>query len=407
MEPDKIKNTLIVPLYIIILIIAIPILSETIYTPSLPSLAKDLAISANLAEYTLTIYLFGFAVGVLIWGNLSDSYGRKPCLLIGFLVYALSCCICYLADNINMLLAARFMQAFGASVGSVLGTAIARDVVESKDRGRIFSTISIAMAFAPAIGPVIGSFVVKFYHWSAVFLVLIVIAIFIMVLISATLPETNQNLEVKRSAIILYKECFNKMIKDIRLLGFVFLVGSVNGIGFGYFAEAPFYFISGLNIATSSFGIIAFFMCIPSILGGLISKKMHKLQRISDNIIFAGVKLMCLGSLLFFLSSYFGLINKGDVTVSVLQTLLWMGMINTGAMMIIPNCLGQALENYSKFAGTAASLSGFMYYIVIVGITALMGHMHDGSLIRLPLFIMIISISMMLVFYLAINKKQI
>jgi MFS family permease len=73
--------------------------------------------------------LFGFAVGVLIWGNLSDSYGRKLCLLTGFLIYVLSCCICYLADNINMLLAARFMQAFGASVGSVLGTAIARDTV--------------------------------------------------------------------------------------------------------------------------------------------------------------------------------------------------------------------------------------------------------------------------------------
>ncbi|MCC8416442.1 MAG: MFS transporter [Rickettsia endosymbiont of Gnoriste bilineata] len=98
MKSDKIKNTLIIPLYIIILIIAIPILSETIYTPSLPSLAKDLAISANLAEYTLTIYLFGFAVGVLLWGNLSDSYGRKPCLLIGFLIYALSCYICYLGS---------------------------------------------------------------------------------------------------------------------------------------------------------------------------------------------------------------------------------------------------------------------------------------------------------------------
>lgn len=182
MKPDKITNTLTVPLYIIILIIAIPVLSETIYVPSLPNLAKDLTISANLAEYTLTIYLFGFAVGVLIWGNLSDSYGRKSCLLAGFLIYALSCCICYLADNINMLLAARFMQAFGASVGSVLGTTIARDAVEQKDRGKIFSTIGIAMAFAPAIGPVIGSFVIKFYHWSAVFLVLIVMAIFIMVL---------------------------------------------------------------------------------------------------------------------------------------------------------------------------------------------------------------------------------
>lgn len=196
------------------------------------------------------------------------------------------------------------------------------------------------------------------------------------------------------------------MIKDLRFFGFVFLVGLVNGISFGYFAEAPFYFISGLNIATSSFGMIVFFTCIPSVLGGLISKKMHTLQRTSDNIIFVGVKLMCLGSLLFLLSSYFSLINKDDVTESVLQTLLWMGMITTGSMMVIPNCLSQYLENYGNFAGTAASLSGFMYYVIIAGVTALMGHMHDGSLIRLPLFIMIISISMMLVFYLAIHKKQ-
>ncbi|MCC8483556.1 MAG: multidrug effflux MFS transporter [Rickettsia endosymbiont of Labidopullus appendiculatus] len=407
MKSDKIKNTLIVPLYIIILIIAIPVLSETIYTPSLPSLAKDLAISANLAEYTLTIYFFGFAVGVLLWGNLSDSYGRKPCLLTGFLVYTLSCFICYLADNINMLLAARFMQAFGASVGSVLGQAIARDAIKPQDRGRIFLTISIVMAFAPAIGPIIGSLVIKFYHWSAVFFVLIVMAIFIMVLISAKLPETNQNLEVKRSIIILYQECFNKMIRDIRLFGFVFLIGAVNGITFGYFAEAPFYFISGLNMAASSFGMIAFFMCIPSILGGLISQKMYKLQITSDNIIFAGVKLMCLGSLLFFLSNYFNLINKDDVTCSVFQTLLWMGMINTGAMMVIPNCISQALENYGQFAGTAASLFGFMYYVIIAGFTMLMGYMHDGTLIQLPLFILSIAISMMLVFYIAINKKQI
>ena len=142
MKLDKIENIIVAPLYIIILMVTIPVLSETIYTPSLPDLAKDLAISANLAEYTLTIYLFGFAIGVLIWGNLSDCYGRKPCVLTGFLIYALSCFICYLADNINMLFAARFIQAFGASVGSVLGIAIARDVVKPAERGKMFSTNS-------------------------------------------------------------------------------------------------------------------------------------------------------------------------------------------------------------------------------------------------------------------------
>ncbi|WP_410521150.1 multidrug effflux MFS transporter [Candidatus Tisiphia endosymbiont of Ditula angustiorana] len=406
MKLGKIENIIVAPLYIIILMVIIPTLSETIYTPSLPDLAKDLKISANLAEYTLTIFLFGFAVGVLIWGNLSDFYGRKPCILTGFLIYTLSCFICYLADNINMLLAARFMQAFGASVGSVLGQAIARDIIKPAERGKMFSTIAIAIAFAPAIGPIIGGFVIKFYHWSAVFLVLIVIAIFIMVLISARLPETNLNLRTERLVIPLYKECFGKMIKDPRLLGLAFLTGAVNGILFGYFTEAPFYFISGLNILTSSFGMISFFICIPLALGGLISKKMHKLQKTSDNIIFAAIKVMCLGSLLFLLSSYFNLINKDNVTGSLLQTLLWLGIIMTGITMIAPNCLSQALENYGKFAGTAASLFGFMYYIIVTSFTALMGYMHNGSLTQLPLFMLIISISMMLVFHIVINKQQ-
>ncbi len=406
MKLDKIENIIVAPLYIIILMVTIPVLSETIYTPSLPDLAKDLAISANLAEYTLTIYLFGFAIGVLIWGNLSDCYGRKPCVLTGFLIYALSCFICYLADNINMLFAARFIQAFGASVASVLGIAIARDVVKPAERGKMFSTIAIATAFSPAIGPVIGGFVIKFYHWSAVFLVLIVIAIFIIVLISVRLPETNLNFRTERLVIPLYKECFAKMIRYPRLLGLAFLIGAVNGMLFGYFTEAPFYFISGLNISTSSFGMITFFICIPLALGGLISKKMHKLQRTSDNIIFTAIKVMCLGSLLFFLSSYFNLINKDNVTGSLLQTLLWLSIIMTGTTMIVPNCLSQALEDYGKFVGTASSLFGFMYYVIVASFTGLIGHMHDGSLIQLPLFMLSISISMILVFYMAINKQQ-
>ena len=81
-------------------------------------------------------------------------------------------------------------------------------------------------------------------------------------------------------------------------------------------------------------------------------------------------------------------------------------MVNIGGTMVTPNCLGQALENYGQFAGTAASLSGFMYYVIAVGFTVLIGYMHDRTLVQLPLFMLIISISMILVFYMAINKQQ-
>ncbi len=399
------SNIITVPLYIIILIVSIPQLSETIYVPSLPDLARDLLISDNLAEYTLTIYLFGFATGVLIWGSLSDYYGRKPCLIAGLIIYAIACFICYLSHNIDLLVTARFIQAFGASVGSVLGQAIARDAIKAEDRGKMFSTVSIAMAFAPAIGPILGGFIVKFYDWPVIFLVLIAIAIFVILLISFKLPETNPNIGIKKIIIPLYKECFCKMIRDQRLLGFAFLVGAVNGILFGYFAEAPFYFINGLELPVSSFGMIAFFICIPLALGGYISKKMHALSKSSDDIIVIAISIMCLGSLLFFLSNYFSFINKDNLMSSLLQTLLWIGVVITGLAMIIPNCLGQALENYGNFAGTAASLFGFIYYVIIAGFTALMGFMHNGSLIQLPLFMFIVSASMMLVFFITINRN--
>ena len=74
-------------LWLIILIVALPQLSETIYTPSLPDIAHALRTSDSMVEYTLTIFLFGFAVGVLLWGNLSDRIGRRPALLMGIGIY--------------------------------------------------------------------------------------------------------------------------------------------------------------------------------------------------------------------------------------------------------------------------------------------------------------------------------
>lgn len=406
LSQKQLSTDIYVPLYIIILIVAIPQLSETIYVPALPELARDLKITANVAEYTLTIYLLGFAAGVLIWGSLSDYYGRKPCLLIGLFIYMLASLGCFFASNIDFLLAARFVQAFGASVGSVLGQAIARDAIKPENRGKMFSTVSIAMAFAPAIGPIIGGFIAQFSHWSVNFLALIALGASTCFLIITTLPETNLNRGAKRSLLSLYLQCFRQILKDKRLLGFAFLIGAVNGILFGYFAEAPFFFTEGLGLPVSSFGLISFFICIPLALGGAISRKLHSYKISADNIIILGITIMCIGSVAFFLSEYTQVISQKSLIPSVIQTIWWVGVVITGLAMIIPNCLSQALENYGNFAGTAASLFGFLYYLIVAGFTALMGSMHNGTLTPLPLFILNVSTAMLVVFYIAVKKKK-
>ncbi|KTD22850.1 multidrug effflux MFS transporter [Legionella londiniensis] len=400
-------NNIKVPLWIIVLIVALPQLSETIYTPALPTLAQGLHIDDRLAQYTLTTYLMGFAFGVLLWGRLSDRIGRKPGLLCGLSVYIVASFACYLSTSIEILLAMRFLQAFGASVGSVLGQAIARDAITPEDRGRAFSIISIAMAFAPALGPVIGGIITQYTEWSSVFLALCVLAGLIIIQILLFLPETHTQLGVAPAKGSLFWSCLTQMIRDPRLLGFGVMVGGVNGILFGYFAESPFFFIDSLGLNSSTFGMLAFGICLPLALGGTISKQLHARGYRADTIIWYGVSTIILGALSFYVLTATSVISASTPLISIPISLACICIVMNGVTMIIPNCLSQALQDYGSYAGTAASIFGFYYYLLISLFTGLMALLHDGSLKALPLFILIISGIMMSVYYIVIMPKSV
>src|SRR5688500_19038301 len=95
---------LVPAIWLIILIVGLPQLSETVYTPSLPDIAHSLNVAESMVEYTLTIYLFGFALGTLFWGKVSDRIGRKPCVIAGLLIFIIGCIGCYYATTITALM---------------------------------------------------------------------------------------------------------------------------------------------------------------------------------------------------------------------------------------------------------------------------------------------------------------
>lgn len=156
-------------LALLIVLIAFPQLSQTIYAPALPDIARVFAVSAASVQLTMSLYFIGFALGVLCWGRLADRWGRRPAMLVGLACYCLGAVGALLAPGFAALLAARAMLAFGASAGSVVVQTIFRDAFQGVQLAAAFSTVSAMLSFSPAVGPLLGSLLVCWHGYLAVF----------------------------------------------------------------------------------------------------------------------------------------------------------------------------------------------------------------------------------------------
>lgn len=385
--------------WLIVLVVGLPQLSETVYTPSLPEIARALRASEAMVEHTLTIYLLSFALGTLFWGWVSDRIGRKPCILVGLGIFILGCIGCYSSETLSLLMTSRFVQAFGGSIGSVLGQSLCRDAFQGSDLGRVYSTIGSALALFPALGPVIGGLIAEWYGWSNIFLFLIAFALLIGTCVFFLLPETHPS--HKRTPTSLGPLAY-ALLTDKRVMGCAFLVGGVNGINFSYFAEGSFCLISILGLSPSLYGASFIAIAASSALGGLYSRMLHARQVTGEAIIRLGLQILlgattfgALCATVFFFRgggviAQHAFLLRGIILVTQMITMF-------GVCMITSNALALALVDYKKAIGSATSLFGFFYYCFISLFTFGMGALHNGTLLPMPLYFCGIVLSMLVV----------
>lgn len=379
--------------WLIALLAGLSLFPETIYSPSLPSIALALKTSEAMVEYTLTIYLLAFGVGTLFWGRLSDRFGRKPCIMAGLVVFIAGCLGCYSSQTIDSLLFYRFVQAFGGSVGSVLGQSICRDAFHGPALGKIYAVVGSALAVFPAIGPIIGGFIAENFGWTNIFLFLVFFGILVGLITAIFLPETHH--KENRQPVSIGKVA-GLLVQDKKVLGFGLIVAGFNGIMFSYFAEGPFLMIQLLGFSPSQYGLSFIVIAISALCGSLLSKKLHD-HHISKTIMDYGINIVlagCLGASLFaFLSLIIVLPN-----FLLISTLLAAQMvISFGGSMVTGNALALALVDYKWCIGTASSLFGFFYYCGISLVTLGMGSLHNGTILPMPLFFLGISLLLIVI----------
>jgi DHA1 family bicyclomycin/chloramphenicol resistance-like MFS transporter len=165
-------------------------LSMDMYLPSLPDIARTLQSPVLHVQLTISSYLFGFAVGQIFYGPISDRLGRRPVLLTALVLYAVATVGCAMAQSVHGLIAARFIQALGGAGSIVLARAVVRDIYSGARAGRELSLMGAITAFAPIIAPMIGGVLQTVFGWRAIFVLLTLFAVVSLAVAARLLPET-------------------------------------------------------------------------------------------------------------------------------------------------------------------------------------------------------------------------
>ncbi len=196
------------------LLAAVSAVATDLYIPSIPSIASELHASASSVQLTLSLFFFGVGLGQLLLGPLSDSLGRRPVLLVGFAVFALTGIATVFVQDIGTLIALRLLQGVSGAVGIVLSRAIAADLSTGDTAVRALSLIAMVVGLGPMIAPVLGGFAHRLWDWRGVLAVLAVISTLMLLLAWRRVPESLPVEQRRPHGVGAALRPFGELIRD-------------------------------------------------------------------------------------------------------------------------------------------------------------------------------------------------
>src|SRR5580704_13052292 len=191
------------PFLLLVALTACGTMGMHVIIPALPATARALDMSISTTQLTITLYLIGLAIGQLLYGPVSDRFGRRPVLLGGLALFTLAGIATTVAPNAWTLVVARILQSIGACSGLVLGRAIVRDSAAPDRAAARLAMLTLVMSAAPAIAPVLGGYATAWFGWRAAFALLAVIGAVTLGFAVLLLPETGAVQSSSRASMLL------------------------------------------------------------------------------------------------------------------------------------------------------------------------------------------------------------
>ena len=185
------KSKFLIP--ILMALVILPMIATDIYLPIMPALSSQLGAMSSDITNTLTSYMLGYSLSLLLAGMLADIYGRRIICIAGLSIFCVSSIGCYFSSTIEQLTAFRFFQALGGGCGTLIARVIVRDVYDQKSQVRVLSYLAGGMVISPIFGPVLGAYITNYFDWRSIFIVLIAISFLLFVFLYAFMRESLVN----------------------------------------------------------------------------------------------------------------------------------------------------------------------------------------------------------------------
>jgi DHA1 family bicyclomycin/chloramphenicol resistance-like MFS transporter len=364
------QNSLLRNAIILGLITAVGPFAIDMYLPALPAIGTSLG-DPKEALYTLTAFFASFGIFQLIFGTVSDMYGRRLPLLAGLALFVLAGIGCAMSHSIASLIILRFLQGIGGAAGIIIARAIVRDLYHGLQEVKMMSLLMLVFSVSPLLAPLAGSYIVEYANWQMIFWTLGALGMLAMVLIIFCLSETLPPEKRIRTGFGGMKNAFAALLRDRPYIGMT-LIGSFGITAFFIFlGNSSFVMIDFYHLTPRQFSLVFSANAVAFFAAAQCNEALAKRFSIHAIILPASAGFA------FFMVLMAAFVLMGNTSLALMLGLMFAGFGFLG--LIIPTISVLALANHGDIAGTAASVANTFQLVVGSIAIGISGMLADGT----------------------------